>query len=45
MIDYGIKITVNGDAPEKLRKIAEASKMVEASAKTAGIKVRDEFAR
>ncbi len=26
MIDYGIKITVNGDAPEKLRKIAEASK-------------------
>lgn len=45
MIDYGIKIAVNGDAPEKLRKIAEASKMVEASAKTAGIKVRDEFAR
>lgn len=45
MIDYGIRITLSGDAESKLRKIAAASKDVEAAAKSAGTSVRSEFAR
>lgn len=45
MIDYGIRITLSGDAESKLRKIAAASKDVEVAAKSAGTSVRSEFAR
>ncbi len=45
MIDYGIRITLSGDAESKLRKIAAASRDVEVAAKSAGTSMRSEFAR
>lgn len=43
MIDYGAKITITGDAAEKLKRIADISKDVEASAAKAGTTVKREF--